>query len=159
MEFGLPAARSAFSGSSSLSPQGHAGVFDGLNNFFTGNLDFQRSEYQRLANNQFNAEQAQISRDWQERMSSTAYQRAVADMRKAGLNPALMFGSGSAASTPSGSSASGSQGGSFRSGQGWQTMFSAMATLLSLGTNVYLTGQKLSADLARTAMQVNSRRY
>lgn len=39
-----------------------------------------------------------------EQMSSTAYQRASKDMQAAGLNPAMMFGSGSAASTPSGSS-------------------------------------------------------
>jgi len=39
-----------------------------------------------------------------EQMSNTAYQRASKDMTAAGLNPAMMFGSGSAASTPSGSS-------------------------------------------------------
>ncbi|WGL31206.1 DNA pilot protein [Dipodfec virus UOA04_Rod_771] len=41
-----------------------------------------------------------------ERMSNTAYSRATADMRSAGLNPALMYGNGSAASTPSGGMAS-----------------------------------------------------
>lgn len=54
---------------------------------------------------QFNAQQAQINRDWQERMSNTAYQRAMADMRSAGLNPILASNLGGA-STPGGSSAS-----------------------------------------------------
>ena len=37
----------------------------------------------------FNAEQAQIQRDWLERMDNTKYQRAIGDMKKAGLNPVL----------------------------------------------------------------------
>nr|QJB19481.1 MAG: DNA pilot protein [Microvirus sp.] len=52
--------------------------------------------------NSSNAQQAQINRDFQERMSSTSYQRGVEDMKKAGLNPMLAYSQGGA-STPGGS--------------------------------------------------------
>lgn len=48
--------------------------------------------------------EASRQRDWEQMMSSTAWQRGVKDMRAAGINPMLSFSQGPA-STPSGAAA------------------------------------------------------
>lgn len=72
--------------------------------------NFRNQNEQAAINRDFAASQVQRQMDFQERMSSTAYQRAMADMRRAGLNPILAYKQGGS-STPAGGAASGVQPG------------------------------------------------
>ena len=82
------------------------GLFSSQTSAANTQAQIQAQEGMQLQSQAFNREQAQVQRDWQTQMSNTAYQRASADMKAAGLNPMMMFGSGAAAGTPSGAVAS-----------------------------------------------------
>lgn len=90
------------------------GIFDGIGTgAVTGGLSLlggvlaNRETDKRLERSMaFSAEQAQQQMAFQERMSSTAYRRAMADMKAAGLNPMLAYSKGGA-SAPSGAAGTG----------------------------------------------------
>lgn len=103
----------------------------------------------------FNAEQAQTSREWQEGLSNTAYQRARADLEKANLNALLVTPQG--ASTPSGATATSpgaSVGGSSVSAQGHvgeavgavSSLMSGIGAAMTLKSKV----QQAQADVQKT---------
>lgn len=79
----------------------------------------------QVITNAFNAQEAEKARGFEEQMSNTAYQRQVADMTAAGINPALAIDGSGGASTPSGEMA---QAGSNNNGMD----FSSMMQLLQL---------------------------
>lgn len=65
--------------------------------------------YENALNRIYNANEAEKNRQFEKMMSDSAYSRAIADLKSAGINPLYLFmGSGGQASTPSGAAGSSS---------------------------------------------------
>ncbi len=94
--------------------------------------------------NSANISMANANRAWQEHMSSTAHQREVEDLRKAGLNPILSVTGGTGASTPSGSVAH------------IDNPLSPMADALSQSVNSAIAYKQMEADTALKREQEKS---
>lgn len=124
----------------------------GIGNVFTGDLDYARELELQSISNAFSASEAQKSRDFSERMSSSAYQRAMSDMKAVGLNPALVMSQGGA-STPSSASAIASSAHAGKSGQG---LTSLIASLLGGAFKVATTSMINEASMAETLKRTSS---
>lgn len=133
-------------------PTTDGGFFSGLRNLVTGDIDYARERELQDISNAFSAFEAQKSRDFSERMSSSAYQRAMNDMKAAGLNPALAISQGGA-STPSSASASASSAHAGKSGQGLATL---IASLLGGAFKVATTSMISEAQMAQTLERSSS---
>ena len=117
-------------------------------------LSRQQEGYMASVNQSNALQQMRVQQQWEKMMSDTAYQRAVADMEAAGLNPASMFGSGSAASTPSTG-----LGGTHSSGRGvlgYNSDHTASA-MINSAFNAILAKDKQAAKIAGAELADNAR--
>lgn len=96
---------------------------------------------------QFNAAEAQKNRDWQKMMSNTAHQREVKDLMAAGLNPVLSAMNGNGAAVTSGATASGVVGSGSK----------ADADTSTSGAIANLLGSVLAAQTQIQASNINAR--
>lgn len=134
-------------------------------NELSADNQLQRDKQLMEMNNQFNAEQAQIGREWQAQREDTYYQRMVEDMKTAGINPIMAISGGGAdvGSTPTASSSSARSSGSNYSGSSAGNGLGAIASVLaglitkgkSSGTTLSQTFNK-HGELVRST--INSRR-
>lgn len=114
-------------------------------------MDFQNTSNAKAM--AFSAQQAQIARDFEERMSNTAHQREIKDLVSAGLNPILSATRG--ASTPSSPSASGvsSSGSKGNTDSSMTNMFSGMLqAIIGQATALQTTAMNNQTSLETTKM-------
>ena len=119
----------------------NVGFWEALDNYFTGNLDYQRQLQLTGIQNAYNALEAEKARNWSKLMSSTEYQRTIKDLASAGLNPYSVLNSGSVNSTPSAAVAHNSANYT-PSKNGFVSLVGALSSAMSIFSDALLQERK-----------------
>ena len=93
------------------------------------NREYNSAEAQ--LNRDFQSEEARIQRQWYEDMSNSAYTRAVADMKRAGINPILAYQQGGAATSTTGVSTGSAATYGVTGGDTMSSLMNGIANLIS----------------------------
>lgn len=100
----------------------------------------------------FSADQAALTREWETQMSNSAYSRAMADLKKAGVNPLLAVTSGQS-STPTVGAASGfSSAGATASGYSGSGLKANASGIVQSIVSMINTQSTNSAKIASSAI-------